>query len=234
MTTDAIALGTAAMLGCLHALEVDHMVAVTTFVSRRPTFASAARFGLRWGLGHSIAVLAVGSLLLAGGVRWPARWDAYGEGLVGLMLIGLGVWSLASARKLHLHSAEEHGGHGHLHVHRGAGGHGHPHDAATPPTSHHEHGAVTLVGLLHGLAGTTGVVALVPVTMMDRVGLGLGYLTSFGAGVTLAMVLFALLAAGAMHHAGRRSLVWGRRSVALVGCGALAVGVWWIARAVAL
>ena len=137
MTTDAIALGTAAMLGCLHALEVDHMVAVTTFVSRRPSLASAARFGFRWGLGHSIAVLAAGGLLLAGGVRWPARWDAYGEGLVGLMLVGLGAWALASARKLHLHSAEEHGGHAHLHVHGGRADHGHPHDVATPAAPDH-------------------------------------------------------------------------------------------------
>ena len=90
------------------------------------------------------------------------------------------------------------------------------------------------MGLLHGLAGTTGVVALVPVTMMDRVGLGLGYLTSFGVGVTLAMTLFALLAAGAMRQAARRSLVWGRRSVELIGCGGVAVGLWWLARAVAL
>jgi len=60
MWTDAIALGTAAMLGCLHALEVDHLVAVSTFVSRRPTAAAAVRFGFRWGFGHSLAVLAAG------------------------------------------------------------------------------------------------------------------------------------------------------------------------------
>ena len=116
MSTDAIALGTAAMLGFLHALEVDHMVAVTTFVSRRPTPAAAVRFGLKWGIGHSVAVLAAGGLLLATGLRWPARYDALGEALVGLMLIGLGSWALVSARKLHLHSAVEHGGSAQLQV----------------------------------------------------------------------------------------------------------------------
>jgi hypothetical protein len=229
MSTDAIAIGTAAMLGFLHALEVDHMVAVTTFVSRRPSLRAAARFGLRWGVGHSLAVLLAGGLLLATGMRWPERYDAVGEGLVGLMLVGLGGWAVAAARKLHLHAAEEHGDHAHLHVHGARGHHVHPHPAAQPGP--HDHGGITLVGLLHGLAGTTGVVALVPVTMMDRVGLGLGYLTAFGIGVTLSMTLFAVAASVLMRRATRASLVWGRRSVMLVGVAGIGVGVWWVARA---
>jgi hypothetical protein len=64
--------------------------------------------------------------------------------------------------------------------------------------------------------------------MMDRVGLGAGYLTCVGAGVTLAMVLFALVAARLMRRATRGSLVWGRRVVRLVGLSGLAVGVWWL------
>jgi ABC-type nickel/cobalt efflux system permease component RcnA len=234
MWPDAIALGTAAMLGCLHALEVDHMVAVSTFVSRRPTAAAAVRFGLQWGLGHSLAVLAAGGLLLATGLRWPARFDAYGEGLVGLMLVGLGIWALISARKLHLHPSEEHGDHAHLHLHGSGQPHAHPHGPSTPADRPHDHGGITLVGLLHGLAGTTGVVALVPISMMDRVGLGLGYLTCFGIGVTVAMTLFALSAAGAMRRATGQSLAWGRRTIALVGICGIAVGGWWLVRAAGL
>jgi nickel/cobalt transporter (NicO) family protein len=228
MSTEAMALGTAAMLGFLHALEVDHMVAVATFVSRRPTPAAALRFGFSWGLGHSLAVLAAGGLLLATGLRWPPRFDALGEALVGCMLVGLGLWALASARKLHLHSSEEHGGHAHLHVHGGGAAHAHPHGPDATADRPHEHGGMTLVGLLHGLSGTTGVVALVPVTLIQRVGLGLGYLTCFGVGVTLAMMVFALVAAGAMRRATARSLVWGRRVVRLVGIAGVGVGGWWL------
>jgi ABC-type nickel/cobalt efflux system permease component RcnA len=231
MSSDAIVLGTAGMLGFLHALEVDHMVAVTTFVSRRPTLASATQFGLRWGVGHAIAVLAAGGLLLVTGTRWPARYESLGEGLVGLMLVGLGGWALESARKLHLHSAEEHGGHAHLHLHQRLGSHGHPHGPASPMDRSHDHGAITLVGLMHGLAGSSGAVALIPVTMMDRVGLGLGYLTVFGLGVTIAMTLFALVAAGAARRASAGSLLWGRRSVVLVGLLGIAVGAGWMMRA---
>jgi len=231
MLTDVIALATAAMLGSLHALEVDHMLAVTTFVSRRPTASAAVRFGLLWGLGHSVAVLAAGGLLLATGVRWPARYDALGEALVGLMLMGLGTWALVSARKLHLHSHEEHGGHAHLHVHGGGVPHGHSHGPGVATHGPHEHGGVTLVGLLHGLAGTTGVLALLPVTMMDRVGLGIGYLVCFGVGVTLAMAAVALIAAGVMRRATAGSLVAGRRLVRLVGISGVAVGAWWLVAA---
>jgi ABC-type nickel/cobalt efflux system permease component RcnA len=232
MSSDTIALGTAAMLGFLHALEVDHMVAVTTFVSRRPSLGSAGRFGLRWGLGHSVAVLLAGGAVLATGLRWPERYDALGEGLVGLMLIGLGLWAIAAARKLHLHPVEEHGDHAHLHLHGPARPHGHAHHE--PDHHSHEHGGITLVGLLHGLAGTTGVVALVPVTMVDRVGLGLGYLTAFGVGVTVAMTLFALAAAAVMRRATAGSLAWGRGAVGLVGGSGIAVGLWWIAVAAGL
>lgn len=235
MSSDIVALGTAAMLGFLHALEVDHMVAVTTFVSRRPSLGSAGRFGLRWGLGHSVAVLLAGGLLLATGVRWPERYDAFGEGLVGLMLVGLGGWALAAARKLHLHPVEEHGGHAHLHLHDAASRrHDHPHQDPVSAARPHEHGGITLVGLLHGLAGTTGVVALVPVTMVDRVGIGLGYLTAFGVGVTTAMTLFALAAAAIMRRTNARSLLLGRRAVAAVGLAGIGVGLWWIASAAGL
>src|SRR3954451_12309953 len=91
--SDWLVLGTACMLGALHALEIDHMLAVTTFVSRRPAVRTAAGLGVRWGIGHSVAVLAAGAVLIATGVRLPERLDLVGEALVGLMLVGLGTWA---------------------------------------------------------------------------------------------------------------------------------------------
>jgi hypothetical protein len=89
------------------------------------------------------------------------------------------------------------------------------------------------VGLLHGLAGTAGVVALVPVTMLDGVGLGMGYLACFGLGVTIAMMAFALSAAGILRRATAGSLAWGQRVVRLVGVSGIAVGGWWVVTALA-
>jgi len=201
--TLVVLLATACMLGFLHALEVDHMLAVSAFVSRRPAVSAAARFGARWGLGHSVAVLAAGGVLLALGIRWPERWDAAGEAVVGAMLVGLGIWALVSARRMHRHP------------------HGHEHD---------RHG-ITVVGFLHGLAGTSAAVALVPITMLDRTAAGLGYLAAFGLGVTVAMTLFAMVAAVAMRRAADRSRLWSRRAATGVGAAAILTGVVWMLRA---
>ncbi len=206
---------TAMMLGFLHALEVDHMLAVSAFVSRRPAVSAAARFGARWGLGHSVAVLAAGGVLLALGVRWPERWDAAGEAVVGAMLVGLGIWALLSARRMRRHAAAHQAdGHSHGHDH-------HPHD----------HHGITVVGFLHGLAGTSAAVALVPVTMLDRASAGIGYLAAFGVGVTAAMTLFAMAAAAAVRRAAGHSDRWGRHAATLVGSAAIVTGVVWIVRA---
>ncbi len=138
---ELLPLMTAVSLGFLHALEPDHMAAVTTFVSRRPRPAEALGFGLRWGVGHSAAILLVGSALIALGIHVPEGVVAGLEFGVGTMLLGLGVWLLWSV------------------VHGGA------HALADPDHGHdHPHGSVW-VGLAHGLAGTAPLVAVVTVTV---------------------------------------------------------------------
>jgi hypothetical protein len=250
MSAAVLALATAAMLGFLHALEVDHMIAVTSFVSSRPAVRTAAIFGARWGLGHSVSVLLAGGILVLTGLRLPSRFDQIAEVVVGLMLIGLGAWAIRASRKLHLHPAEEHGDHVHLHAHGGrVVGLDHPHqhgDSAHRERSHEQHDhhhhhhhhphrhsghGITLVGMMHGLSGTSAVVALVPVTLMSSALLGLGYLVAFGVGVTAGMTLYAMVAAGAMRTAAERSLLWGRRISAGVGLAGIGVGLWWVATA---
>lgn len=242
--TNLVTLATACVLGFTHALEIDHMLAVTAFVSRRPTLATAVRFGFRWGLGHSIAVLIAGTLLLATGFRWSARYDHLGEALVGTMLIAIGAWALRSTRNLHIHPPDEHGDHLHLHTHghgtdqhRHAHQHHHAPQPAAPPNPHaHARGAsrsIGLVGLMHGLAGTTAVVALVPITMLDRTLVGIGYLLAFGFGVTAAMTVFAAASAMAMRQAAARSVQLGRTVSSWVGAAGIVTGSIWIWRALA-
>jgi ABC-type nickel/cobalt efflux system permease component RcnA len=240
----AVALATAFLLGLAHAIEVDHMIAVTAFISTRPALRAAAGFGLRWGLGHSIAVFVAGGILVATGLRWPARYDAWGEVLVGVLLVAVGAWAMWRARKLHLHSPEGHGDHAHLHAHRAAtAAHAHqhhdhaPHTPAHFPAGHHHHDhdhakhGITAVGLMHGLAGTSAVVALVPVTLMDQWMVGVGYLVAFGLGTIIAMTAYALVAAAAFRKASATSLRWGRAIGRFAGIGSVVVGVWWIWRA---
>lgn len=230
--TEWLPLGTAFLLGMLHALEVDHMIAVTAFVSTRPTLRVAAGFGLRWGVGHSVAVFVAGGVLLASGIRWSGSQERWGEALVGALLIGVGVWAIRTGRRLHLHPPEEHGDHAHLHTHAP---HRHPHQHAGPAPDHgpHTRGAISLVGVAHGLAGTTAVVALLPVTLMERISLGIAYLVAFGAGTVLAMTIFATVVATAMQAAGTRSPSLGRHLSTGAGAAGIVVGVWWLVQAVA-
>lgn len=196
-------LGTALLLGVIHALEIDHMMAVTAFVSRRPTLTTAFGFGLRWGLGHSLAVFVAGAILLAVGRRWSPGMEAILEGAVGVALVGVGIWSLRTARNLHLHHPGEHRAHGR---------------------------AVASLGMMHGLAGTTAVVTLLPVTLVPGRWYGLAYLACFGVGVTAGMAAFALVAAAAMRRAAAGAPAAVERIARWAGAGSIAVGLWWFGR----
>jgi hypothetical protein len=87
------------------------------------------------------------------------------------------------------------------------------------------------VGAIHGLAGTAPVVALIPVTLMPSSWAALGYLASFGIGTIVAMGFYSLVAAGAAAKAAS-SLKVARVVAAMTAGASIAVGVWWITRAV--
>src|ERR1700682_997800 len=81
-------------LGMRHATDPDHVVAVTTIVSRERTLLHAAAIGALWGLGHTIAILVAGSAIILFQLTIPARLSLGMEFLVGFMLILLGVLNL--------------------------------------------------------------------------------------------------------------------------------------------
>jgi ABC-type nickel/cobalt efflux system permease component RcnA len=209
---------TAIVAGFLHALEPDHMAAVTTFVSRRPRPAQAVGFGLRWGIGHSAAILVVGLVLVVLNVRMPSSLTQGLEFGVGAMLVALGLWLLWGVLHERAHALA---GDGPPHYH-----HRHHH--------HHEgaHGGSLWVGLAHGLAGSAPLVALLPVTLIRSPWLAAGYLLAFGAGTTVAMALYAMLAGAFFSQTGRRMprLAGGLRAATALGSAAL--GVFWMFGAV--
>jgi nickel/cobalt exporter len=225
MTELGLAFVTAFALGAQHALEVDHMVAVTAFVGGNPRFGAAIGFGVRWGLGHSLVVLIVGAALALSGLRIPGSVQDWAELGVGVMLVALGVWAGRVARRLHVHPPPSHGDHAHLHAHA-SGARPHVHEHASQ--SSHRHGHLsTMVGAFHGLAGTAPIVAIIPVTLMPSKTAAIAYLASFGIGTVLAMGVYAGLAALAANRLATSGQV--ARVIALVTAGAsLVVGLWWI------
>lgn len=225
MTETGLLLFTAFALGAQHALEVDHMVAVTAFVGGNPRRGAALGFGLRWGLGHAVVVLLVGAVLALTGLKVPPSIQDWAELGVGVMLVALGLWAARAARRLHVHAPAGHGDHAHLHTHApGLAPHTHAHHG--DPLHHHRH-LSTLVGAYHGLAGTAPLVALLPVTLMPSKVVAVAYLAVFGAGTTLAMGVYAALAAlAAGRLAGSARMA---RAIAFATAGAsFAVGLWWI------
>lgn len=228
---DLLTFATAFLLGFVHAVDVDHAVAVSAFVSTRPSLPVAARFGFRWALGHSVTVLAAGGLLLLLRIRWSESFDRWAEGLVGLMLVLVGAWAVWTLRNLHFHGPPGHGDHAHLHLHATTGEpHEHSHRPGRGDRHHHPRG-IALVGMLHGLAGTSGVLALVPVGLIESRALGVAYLLLFCAGVTAGMVLFAAVVSLALTRAAGRSVLWGRRFAQAVALASVAVGIAWMLRA---
>jgi hypothetical protein len=218
-------------LGAIHALEVDHMVAVTTIVASQPRVTAAISFGVWWGLGHGVAVLLVGGALALSGVQVPAGMDVWAELVVGLALVSVGSWAAVQAGRLHLHDPRSHDGHGHLHAHPASSA-SHSHSHSKDPGRRHRH-ALTLVGAVHGLAGTAPVVALIPVTLLPSTGAALGYLVAFGVGTTMAMGAYAALAGMAASKATSASIGVARKLGLLTAAVSVLVGIWWIGLAVA-
>src|SRR5690349_12750051 len=85
-------------LGLRHATDPDHVVAMSTIVTRDPRLRRAIGTGASWGIGHTVTVLVVGLLMLVGGVRVPEKAVALMDLTVAAMLIGLGLAALRKQR----------------------------------------------------------------------------------------------------------------------------------------
>lgn len=226
-----VLLASAVVVGFVHALEPDHLVAVTAFVSRDPRPGNGARHGIRWGLGHALAVLLAGGVVVAFELRVPEGASALLEAAVGAALLGLGAWALRGAREIHLHRRAGGGDRpARVHAHPGggeAGGHRHP-----PGEGRGR--AAMVVGALHGLAGTAPAAALASVTFTDSRLAGGGYLLLFGLGTVAGMAVYAFVAGLLYRRAGRASAGLLRGLVRVTGLAAVGVGLLWILRALGI
>lgn len=189
------------------------MAAVTTFVSRRPHPLKALGFGIRWGLGHSLALLVAGGLLILLDLRVPEGLARALEFGVGAMLLGLGAWVLGTT----LHGSRFARAHHEAHRSGLAHSHVHPHS-----------GGVLGVGVAHGLAGTAALLALLPVALISSPWLAGGYLLFFGLGTVIAMGLYGLVAGFLFHRVGERLPALG--TVLRLATGVLSgvIGVVWM------
>src|SRR5215467_840630 len=81
-------------LGMRHATDPDHVIAVSTIVTRQPTMRAALLIGSLWGVGHTLTIVAVGGAIILFTIVIPPRLGLTMEMAVALMLIVLGMWNL--------------------------------------------------------------------------------------------------------------------------------------------
>src|SRR6202158_3646224 len=136
------------VLGMRHATDPDHVIAVSTIVSRERSIWKAGLIGILWGVGHTLTILAVGACIILFGLVIPARVGLPMELSVGLMLVLLGLLNLTGAMKWmsqqfspahprvageHAH-VHEHDAKLHLHWHSHAPENEHHGESLTPPS----------------------------------------------------------------------------------------------------
>jgi len=188
-TTTISVLGLGFVLGLKHALDADHLVAVTTIVSEKRGLLSSAIVGAVWGLGHTAALLAVGIIVILLQAQIPVRVALTLEFGVAIMLVILGVnllIKLLRSKDLHMH-AHQHGGHFHAHPHL--------HEHVEGEEQHTHHGAPIggkpfFIGLVHGMAGSAALMLLVLTTIPSPI-IGLLYIAIFGIGSVGGMLLMS-------------------------------------------
>ncbi len=185
-------------LGMRHAFDPDHVVAVSTILSRSRSLRQAARVGVAWGLGHSLTILAAGVVMIAGGLVVPERMTLALEAFVGVMLLVLGVGNLLALRS----------------------GLESPHDDSRAS------GLLRpiAVGVVHGLAGSAAVTLLILATIRQPLW-AVAYLVIFGAGTVAGMVAVTCGLARALDEGTRRVGGFRRRFVMVSGAASIVLGV---------
>ena len=184
-------LGLGLILGLRHALDPDHIAAVSTIVSESRSVRRSSLIGTFWGVGHTMSLLIAGILVIALKVQISDRVALWMEFAVALMLILLGLKAVLKPLRgwrIHVHQ-HAHGGssHSHAHLHRPSEEHAHQHrhlirSGARP----------FLVGMVHGMAGSAALMILVLATIPSALA-GLIYIAVFGLGSVGGMLIMSSL-----------------------------------------
>lgn len=178
-------------LGLRHAVEADHLAAVSAIVSEKKNIFSAAIVGGMWGIGHTISLFVVGAIVIFLKLQISESVEAKLEAIVGGMLVLLGLNALKNlftAKEIHAHT-HEHSERAHTHFHL----HKEEKKEEQAEKSHHRFSPRSvLIGMVHGLAGSAALTILIVPTIESPV-IALLYILIFGVGSIGGMVLMSFL-----------------------------------------
>lgn len=152
------------VLGIKHAIEPDHVIAVTTIASKSKKLWQSTLAGVFWGIGHTLTLLIVGIILIVLKDEMSAKISMSLEFLVGIMLVYLGTMNIINFREKKQHA--------HSHV-----------------VNKYSYLKSAAIGLVHGLAGSAAMV-LLTMTTVHSAWEAATYILFFGAGTILGMLCF--------------------------------------------
>jgi high-affinity nickel-transport protein len=217
-------------LGMRHATDSDHIVAMTTIISREKSVRAASLVGALWGVGHTLTILLVGGTIVLFGIVFPPRLGLTMELSVAIMLVVLGALNVAGFRRElktlrdapagSVPKSNDAHGEGDPHVHWPLG-------SVARAVGYRAALRSIVVGTVHGLAGSAAVALLVLTTIRDS-RWALLYLFLFGIGTIAGMMLITSALAVPLVHSARRFPNWSRHigwvtGVLSVGFGLLLV-----------
>lgn len=218
-------LGLGFLAGMQHALEADHIAAVSSLAARRSNVADIVKHGLTWGLGHTVTLFLFAGAAILVGYAIPEHVARPLETAVGVMLVGLGLhvlWRLWRDR-VHFHRHRHGDGTEHFHLHS----HANETVAHARSPHRHEHGfrwRSLLVGLMHGMAGSAALLVLAVAQAADPL-LGLLYVLLFGVGSMIGMGALSTVIAVPLAVSARW-LTWVNRGLqGAVGAVTIGIGI---------
>ncbi len=217
-------LGLAVLVGMHHALEADHVAAVSSLAAGKKRMSDMVAHGLTWGFGHTVTLFLFAGVALVLGHAVPETLATRLEAAVGIMLVCLGghvLWRLWRDR-VHFHSHRHEEGEAHFHAHS------HtletmPHERSPHHHAHRINWRTLFVGMTHGMAGSAALL-LLTVTQIRGPWEGLAYVLLFGIGSMLGMAVVSA-AIGVPLTLTARFLTWANRGLqAALGVTTIVIG----------
>lgn len=218
MTTPLVPLTLGFLLGLKHALDADHLVAVSTIVSEHKSLVRSSMIGAVWGLGHTTSLFITGIAVVLFRLTIPENVAQWMEFAVAIMLIVLGANILRKdwqAAPVHLHE-HQHEGHTHTHFHLHVDESHTAHHAGVGPRPF-------LIGMVHGLAGSAALMLLV-LAQISSPYIGLLYILIFGIGSIGGMLIMSTMIALPFVVTARRFGTLNRRIRVLAGLFSIGFG----------
>lgn len=159
------------LLGIKHAIEPDHIIAVSTIASESKNLKRSIFAGVYWGIGHTATLFIVGMFLIVAKNTITDTVALSLEFIVGIMLVSLGLNSILAFMK-HRHH------------------HPHSHDIPAKKRKSRTHFKSFFIGLIHGLAGSAAMV-LLTMSTVSTAWQGAIYILIFGCGTVVGMLSFS-------------------------------------------